>query len=359
MDTSQFIPSYSQLSPKGGSVRWQAPSNIALVKYWGKTDVQIPMNPSISFTLSTCRTETQLDFAPKSGASAWIKVLLDGEEQEAFIPKIETFFQRIKEYLPFLEAYQFVVKTHNSFPHSSGIASSASGMGALAACLVAMEEQLSGQTMEASARSQKISFLARLGSGSACRSMEGPLVVWGRHPAIAGSSDLYGVPYGHSIAPVFENYRDSILLVDVGEKQVSSTAGHALMHGHPFSEARFAEANKHLTQLSEVLQVGDLDGFIELVELEALQLHAMMLTSSPYFILMKPNTLAIINAVWDYRKQTGSKLCFTLDAGANVHLLYPDTEADEVRRFIQQELAQYCKDGAFIHDRCGIGISTF
>ena len=359
MNDSQFIPSYSGLSAQSGSTRWQAPSNIALVKYWGKKEVQIPMNPSISFTLSECRTETQLDFRPKAEGVDWIGVELDGEAQPGFVPKIETFFARIERYLPFLKDHSFRIRTHNTFPHSSGIASSASGMGALAACLVAMEEQLSGLAYAADARIKKISFLARLGSGSACRSMQGPLVVWGEHPSIANSSDLFGVRFEGIIHPAFDNYRDTILLVDVGEKQVSSTAGHGLMHGHPFAEARFAEANKHLGQLPEVLEKGDLDRFIEIVELEALQLHAMMLTSSPYFILMKPNTLAIINAIWDYRKQSGSKLCFTLDAGANVHLLYPDAEASAVQAFIADVLAAYCKNGAYIHDRCGEGVSAF
>ena len=102
---------------------------------------------------------------------------------------------------------------------------------------------------------------------------------------------------------------------------------------------------------------GSIDVFIDIVESEALTLHAMMMTSSPYFILMKPNTLHIINAVWDYRKATGSKLCFTLDAGANVHLLYPDAEADTVYRFINEHLVAYCQNGHYICDTIGEGAS--
>jgi len=81
----------------------------------------------------------------------------------------------------------------------------------------------------------------------------------------------------------------------------------------------------------------------------------MMMTSSPYFILMKPNTLEVINKVWAYRKETGSKLCFTLDAGANVHLLYPELEKEAVQDFVKKELAVYCKNGEYIHDKVGMG----
>ncbi len=82
---------------------------------------------------------------------------------------------------------------------------------------------------------KKASFLARLGSGSASRSIEGPLVVWGNHPEIKGSSDLFGVQFPYKVHEVFKNYQDAILLVDKGEKQVSSTVGHNLMHNHPFA----------------------------------------------------------------------------------------------------------------------------
>jgi len=95
--------------------------------------------------------------------------------------------------------------------------------------------------------------------------------------------------------------------------------------------------------------------FIEVVESEALTLHAMMMTSLPYFILMKPNTLVVINKVWEYRKATGSKLCFTLDAGANVHLLYPNNEKDKVLSFITSELVAYCENGQYICDKIGLG----
>jgi len=341
---------YGQL--EAGAVSWQSPSNIALVKYWGKYGEQLPQNPSISFTLSNCNTKTTLSYKKSNTTS--FTVILDGKREEGFEPKIATFFERIKPYVPFIEQYSFIVETSNSFPHSSGIASSASGMSALSLCLMAMEQQLV-PSITKEYRIQKASFLSRLGSGSACRSLEGPLVVWGEHKEISNSSNMYGTPFLGEVHSVFHNYQDTILLVDKGEKQVSSTVGHGLMHGHAFAKARFSQAHENLSTLIKVFEKGDIDRFIKIVESEALTLHAMMMTSHPYFILMKPNTLEIINAIWKYRENTGSKVCFTLDAGANVHVLYPENEKENVHLFIDQELSKYCQNDQYIHDAAGLG----
>lgn len=355
MKEIRFIPKPYINSLKNGSFTWSSPSNIALVKYWGKKKAQIPENPSISFTLDNCKTTTTLSFSEKKDKEAYsFDVYLDNEKKDDFKPKIETFFERIESYLPFLKDYYFKIETTNTFPHSSGIASSASGMSALALCLMSIEKDLSKHISEEDFI-QKASFIARLGSGSACRSLEGDLVVWGKHDDIAGSSDLYGVKYPFSIHANFKNYHDTILLVDKGEKQVSSTVGHNLMHGHPFAQERFKQANKNLSEIIGVLKNGDLNAFVAIVESEALTLHAMMMTSMPYFILMKPNTLEIINKIWSYRNLSGSKVCFTLDAGANVHVLYPESEADQVLEFIKNELVAFCQNGQYIKDKIGFG----
>jgi diphosphomevalonate decarboxylase len=111
---------------------WQSPSNIALVKYWGKRDPQLPSNPSISFTLDTCHTQTRATFETGHG----VQVLLNGVDTPSFVPKIEQFIGRIQHRHPWLADYRVTVDTFNSFPHSSGIASSASGLSALALCVV-------------------------------------------------------------------------------------------------------------------------------------------------------------------------------------------------------------------------------
>lgn len=355
MKEQDFVPdNYVELIEEG-KITYRSPSNIALVKYWGKKENQIPANPSISFTLDACATTTSVSYKKRNsiGTDFSIELLFEGKPKEEFKPKIHIFLTRIEKYLPFLKAYHFIIETSNSFPHSSGIASSASGMSALALCFMQLEK-LHQPQMTTTFFNQKASFLARLGSGSACRSIEGDIVQWGKH-STSGSSDLFGIKYPYEVHAVFKNYHDTILLVDKGQKQVSSTVGHGLMHNHPYAEQRFAQAHENLSKLKAIFKTGDLKSFIEIVESEALTLHAMMMTSMPYFVLMKPNTLEIINKIWAFRVQSKTHLCFTLDAGANVHVLYPESEKEEIHQFIQNELVAYCENGQYICDRIGFG----
>ena len=366
---NDFIPSGYSYSLEKGSFSWTAPSNIALVKYWGKKDNQIPANPSLSFTLNRCKTITTLSFAKKhfdtsaslstgklslTDSEFSFDLLFEGKPKEDFKPKIQKFFERIAVYLPFLKEYHFTIDTQNTFPHSSGIASSASGMAALAMNLMSLEKALNPE-MPDDYFYKKASFLARLGSGSACRSIKGSVVVWGNHENIKESSDLFGVEFPNAIHKNFKNYQDTILLVDKGTKQVSSSVGHDLMHNHPFAERRFTQAHENLDKLIGVFESGNIAEFIKIVESEALTLHAMMMTSMPYFILMKPNTLEIINAIWKFRNETKIQVGFTLDAGANVHLLYPESSKEKILQFINDELVGYCQNGQYICDEIGIG----
>ena len=351
MLVDKFIPKPYTHKVESAKVEHRAPSNIALVKYWGKKDEQIPMNPSISFTLSNSYTETIMEMAPRTDftTSFQIDFFFDKEPKDNFLPKIETFFTRIRNYMPFLRDYYFIVRTRNSFPHSSGIASSASGMAALAVCLMKIEKLFCPEMSEVYFY-EKASFLARLGSGSACRSVTGSVVIWGEHRDVPDSSDLYGVPMGE-IHEVFDQYQDTILLIDKGQKPVSSSAGHKLMYDHPYAQARFVQARRNISLLKDILKSGDLSAFGQLVESEALSLHAMMLTSNPYYILMRPNTLAAIEQLWYYRMSTQVPVCFTLDAGANIHVLYPKAYKDEVRTYLEEHIKEYCQDGDLIYDQ--------
>lgn len=356
MTEKDFIPGAYSSVKKEGKVTYKSPSNIALVKYWGKKENQIPANPSISFTLDACATTTTISFKKLDSKTSDFSfdLIFEGKPKDDFKPKINTFFNRIEAYLPFLKEYHFSIETSNSFPHSSGIASSASGMSALALCLMEMERTMNAE-MTSDYFNKKASFLARLGSGSACRSIEGDLVQWGSHEDSYESSDLFAIKYPNTVHHIFKKYHDTILLVDKGQKQVSSTVGHDLMHNHPFAKNRFVQAHENLTKLNSVFSEGNLAEFIEIVESEALTLHAMMMTSLPYFVLMKPNTLQIINKIWAFRKTSNTHVCFTLDAGANVHVLYPESEKNEVYQFIKDELVAFCENGQYICDRIGFG----
>ncbi len=326
------------------------PSNIALIKYWGKYANQMPANPSISYTLNHCNTQTSMEFLANEPFS--VQTFLAGNEELKFAEKIEKYFKNIEQYLPWILKGKYIIKTENTFPHSSGIASSASGFGAIASCLMNLDQIFSTENHQPSTINQKASFLARLGSGSACRSLYNGLVVWGKTDEVEGSSDLFAVKYpDEEIHPIFKNFNDWVLLIHEGEKSVSSTVGHGLMNTNPYAERRFQEARENFVPLKEILKTADLQGFIKLVEHEALTLHAMMMMSEPAFILMKTGTLEVINKLWNYRKETGNPLFFTLDAGANVHLLFPENESSEaIKNFIKLELLQHTQNGGVVKD---------
>ena len=349
-----------------GKVGWASPSNIALVKYWGKRGKQLPQNPSISFTLSECRSETIIEFekAEKFG----FQFFFEGKESPAFGTKIEKFLIDNQAFFPFINLLNLKVKSRNTFPHSSGIASSASSMSAFVMGLIELESLLVGlstssralvdsvlEPVEGPINLQKASYFSRLASGSAARSVFPKMALWGATPYYKGSSDEYAVSLANDIHPVFKTYHDSILIVSGETKSVSSRAGHALMEENPYATARYAKANENIKDLLTALKSGDLDTFINITESEALQLHALMMCSNPSFILMKPNTLNLINEIREFREETKIPLCFTLDAGPNVHLLYPEQEADKVEYYIKTVLADYCDRERWIADRVGDG----
>ena len=337
-----------------GFSSWESPSNIALIKYWGKYGEQLPENPSISFTLSECKTITKIYYRPKKEKEIDnFSFLFDGSLKPSFNNKINQFINRISIYIPAIKHHFFEIESHNTFPHSSGIASSASAMSSLALCFMEIEKQINTKISKLYFI-KKASFLARLGSGSATRSIEGPIVYWGNSKAYDDSSLLYGTPL-NNIASVFTTYQDTILIIDKNEKRVSSTLGHQLMKSNPYAKNRFIQANENMNQLKDVLIKGDLDNFIKIIELEALSLHAMMMTSSPSFILMQPNTLFVINEVYEFRKRTTIPICFTLDAGANIHLLYPHLFFKKVQNFIKEKVLKYCVKKQFINDHVGVG----
>ena len=329
---------------------FRCPSNIALVKYWGKKGLQLPANASISFTLRDLYTETSIGTTAGSGKA---EVYVEGQRNQAFDAKVQAFFDRQQFAMPWIGSYDFRVDTRNNFPHSSGIASSASGMGALALCTADLHRQISGETIPI----ESISSMARLGSGSACRSLLGPLGVWGEHPDYPGSADTYAVAFPEGeLHPAFDAWEDAVLIVESGRKAVSSSAGHKLLDAHPYATARYATANENMHRLRKILSAGDIHAFTALVESEALQLHAMMMCSMPYYLLMKPASLEIINRVWEFREQTGLPLVITLDAGANVHVLYPAQYRREVQELINNSLVSLCENGVYLCSSIGEGV---
>ena len=121
---------------------WHSPSNIALIKYWGKFGDQLPQNPSISFTLKNSKTITKIEYRKASGVEPTVEYFFKGHRNPAFEEKVKKYFVKISEYLPFLKNLNLVIHSRNTFPHSTGIASSASAFSALALCLCSIENEL-------------------------------------------------------------------------------------------------------------------------------------------------------------------------------------------------------------------------
>lgn len=351
----KLILETSSLEP--GHVVWRSPSNLAIVKYWGKHGNQLPRNPSLSLTLETAFTMTRLDYKAKENSDTNIDLQLyfQDKRNEAFEERVVKYFSSLTDIFPFLKQLSIVINTVNSFPHSSGIASSASAMSALALCLCSLEHELFHTLEDDAAFDQKASFIARLGSGSASRSIFPGMSVWGQTGEVEGSSDFYAVPFENQVHANFKGMRDDILIVSSGEKSVSSSAGHSLMDGNPFAEPRYQQANRNMMTLVSAVQKGDWETFGRIAEQEALTLHSLMMSSPQGYILMKPNSIKIMEMVRAYRKETGNQVYFSLDAGPNIHLLYPENIIHDVRSFVEDQLAPLCEERYYIEDYMGEG----
>ena len=334
---------------------WRSPSNIALVKYWGKHGNQLPNNSSISFTLSQAYSETKISYTAKQDDG---KISLDfnfeGSKNESFERRINKFLTAITSHFPFLTASHLQIESSNSFPHSTGIASSASAMSALSLGLCSLEKEILGTLKDDESFFRKASIISRLGSGSACRSVYPHLAIWGENEGVPGSSNEFAIPY-QDAASIFNSFHDSILIVSSDEKTVSSTAGHELMHTNIFAETRYKQANNNTVKIIEALKNEDMDTFGLIVEEEALTLHALMMTSHPSYVLLQPNSLKLIELIRNYRSDTKLPVYFTIDAGPNIHLLYPHHIEHDIQQFIKSDLSPYCENGKVIEDKVGIG----
>ena len=335
------------------TVEWESPSNLAIVKYWGKKGIQEPLNPSISFSLKNAVTRTKVSAQPADEPG--FSFTLDSVKKESFNEKIEIFLEKARPYLPFIRKHHLTIESTNTFPHSSGIASSASSMSALALCLVELHNISLGKVTPLP-DPVMASGLARLGSGSACRSVFGGWALWGKYAGMKVSTDMYAMPVvDFEIADDFKNIQDAILLIDPARKKVSSSAGHELMDHHSFKEARIEQAHQHTKKLLETLQSGHWASFFEIAENEALTLHGLMMNSSPSYTLLHPHSLEAIAKIREARETGGLTVGFSMDAGPNIHLLYPQWEEAKVRPWIEKELAPLCANGQVLYDSMGSG----
>jgi len=278
--------------------------NIAFIKYWGNrdNDLRIPVNGSISMNLDSLTTQTTVEIQPNLPAD---KLIINGRDAARKATERISVVMDLVRKMSNRNDYA-LVSTVNNFPVGSGIASSASGFAALAlAASVAYGLILS---------EKDLSRLARRGSGSACRSVPSGFVEWQ-----AGTSDYDS--YAFTIAPMEHwDLVDLIAIVDKSHKKTGSTEGHQLAYTSPFQHARVEDAQRRLRMCKQALRDLDFTRFAEVVELDCLMMHAVMMTSTPDLMYWKPATLEVIQKVTSLRAQ-GLPVCYTIDAGANVHII--------------------------------------
>lgn len=317
-----------------------APSNIAFIKYWGARNLRraVPVNPSISMTLSTCVSRCTAEWV---GGRGQHEVML-GDGRGNLAPAPEEFAERVRGHLNFLRRWagcggRFRIGTENSFPSAAGIASSASGFAALTLAVTrALGRELDLPTA---------SSLARLsGSGSAARSVVGGFVEWpvGRSDESCYARVLAGAEHW--------DLADLVAVVERGPKSVSSLDGHRRARTSPYFRTRQRRLEHRLEQVRAAIAERDFDSLAEVVEAEAVDLHCIAMTSQPAIFYWRPATLAVMAAVRNLRAD-GLAACFTIDAGANVHVICPATSAGQVLAALEAmpEVEQV------IRDRVGTG----
>lgn len=316
----------------------EAFSNIAFVKYWGKYGRQYPCNPSISMPIPQCKSFCSMEFELDDSNHGIESFEFEGSENTEFKNRINNYLESISDVYPLSNKLRLKIKTSNNFPHSAGIASSASAFAAIAKCLVQIEEIVVGKIENLNDRA---SMLARLASGSACRSIsESEFTIWGKTKFDIGSNEFtQDVQLSDQTKDKLGwPLLDTILVVSSETKKVSSSQGHALMNTHLYKDARIEQAHENMRVIYSAIQNADLKTFGEIIENEALSLHALMMTSYPSFCLLHPNSLKIIELVKEFREQTGTNLYFTIDAGPNIHLIYPNIEKKIINEFITTNL---------------------
>lgn len=296
----------------------QSCANIAFIKYWGRKDhaLRLPLNGSISMNLDNATTTTTVAFD---------SALNTDEVQIAGAHTSPQATQRVSQQLDHVREMAGIhtrarVVSRNSFPMGAGIASSASAFAALTVAAV----YAAGLDLDERA----LTILARLGSGSACRSIPAGFVEWYAANTSEGSFAEAIAPPGHW------DLRDLIAIVQTEHKKVESTKGHELVDPSPFAAVRLAEAERALPIVREALLAREFDTFGLVTEDEAIRMHVVAMTAQPSVLYWSPETVRIIHAVRDWRA-AGLPAYFTIDAGANVHVLCEGHHEDEVESRLQ------------------------
>jgi diphosphomevalonate decarboxylase len=297
----------------------RANSNIAFIKYWGNQDerLRLPQNPSLSMNLDGVFTTTRVAWDANLLTD---KLVLNGRDADA------KELSRVSEHLTMLrqrfglDLYAQVV-SENNFPMGAGIASSASSFAALTVAAV--------EAAHLSVSERELTTLARLGSGSASRSVPTGFVEWHK-------GDSHETSYAESFAPVNHwSLVDVIAIVSSSHKEVGSKQGHTTANTSDLQPARVAGAATRVKICKQAVLSHDFTTFAEVVELDSNLMHSVMMTSQPPLFYWQPTSLAVMENMRQLRRD-GVKVCYTLDAGPNVHCLCPEDQKEQVKQSLRQ-----------------------
>jgi diphosphomevalonate decarboxylase len=293
--------------------------NIAFIKYWGNRDsaLRLPVNGSISMNLAGLFTRTTVSF---QSSLALDELAINGRQVTG------KGLERVSAILGFVRqsagiALRAEVVSENNFPTGAGVASSAAAFAALALAAT----KAAGLEWPESA----ISRLARLGSGSASRSIPSGFVEWKMG---TGDQDSYAVSIA---APEHWDLADCVAIVAAGHKTTGSTEGHALAPTSPLQAARVADAKRRLDLCRSAIMERDFETFAGIIELDSDMMHAVMMTSQPQLFYWKPATLAVMETVRSWRRD-GLRVVYTIDAGPNVHVICLQTEMSQVAALLRE-----------------------
>jgi diphosphomevalonate decarboxylase len=316
-----------------------APSNIAFTKYWGRKDekLRLPMNGSIAMCLSNLLTTTTVEFDEKLKKD---DITINDERREKEALKVSKHLDRIRK-LAGINIFARVV-SENNFPTGTGLSSSASGFAALT---------VAGANAAGLNLSEKeLSVLARQGSGSACRSIPGGIVEW-----------LDGDTSETSFAKtIFEkdhwDIADVVAVVSEERKEVSTSEAHESANTSPFMNIRVEGMKAKNELLKKIIKQEDFQKFGELIESEALELHAIYITQKPSLIYLLPNSILIMKLCKKWREE-GLPVYFTVNTGQDIHLIVEKKNIKKLEEKlrgiseVKQVIVNYPGDGTKFSDK--------
>lgn len=303
----------------------QAPANIALIKYMGKKEAEnnVPINPSLSYTLPHLLSTVQLEFVPGI-KDYWEPLSIPGAPEFTLSAPAQTrflaFLKRIKQELGFEGA--FIVRSSNNFPQGSGLASSASSFAALTRCAVlAISELIDKPLLPVEAQAE----LSRLGSGSSCRSFFSPWALW----------DEKGV---RAINTPYPKLLHQVIIISHEEKKVPSSLAHRLVETSPLFPTRAQRAKQRLGLVLAALEEEDWTNLYQLVWQEFQEMHKLFATCDQAFTYFTPASQQLLEILQDLWNEKGDGPLITMDAGPNIHLLYRLDQQDLAALFKQKYL---------------------